>query len=227
MKYIPGPMFGQFSGSQGNTTAAHNKFGSYLRNRIIPADPATAKQLAIRALIQSFSEAWRELTESQRLGWGTLGDQMTRLDTQGSSYTLTPLQAFTSVNMNLDLIGQALLDDAPALLVPSLLYTFALAATAGITALTIASDISLAATEFLVVDASAQGSQGINFVERGAYKFLETFDSVDISPFDILATYTAIYGVLIAGTKIFSRGRVINAAGFAGAVVKAEAVVAA
>lgn len=227
MKYVPGPMFGQFSRSQGNTTASHNRFGSYTRNRVIPADPATAKQLAQRALIQDLSEAWRLLTQVQRDGWATLGDQMTRLDTQGQSYTLTPLQAFTSINSNLSLIGETLLDDAPVLDVPANIYSFALAGVAGITALTVTSAVSLAATEFLVVEATAMISAGINFQPRSNYKFLERFDSVDVSPFDILATYEAIYGSLLEGTKIFARTRVINDAGFDGSIVKDSAIVAA
>ena len=113
MKYVPGPFVGQLSGSQGNTTASHNKFGSYLRNRVVPVDPRTAKQLAVRALIQGFSEFWRTLSQAQRDGWSFLGDQMTRLDTQGQSYTLTGLQAFTSINMNRDVLSLAISRQRP------------------------------------------------------------------------------------------------------------------
>lgn len=227
MKYTPGPMVGLLSRSQGNTTASHNRNGAYLRNRTIPVDPSTAKQVAIRALIQSFSEAWRLLSQLQRDGWATLGDQMTRLDTLGQPYTLTPLQAFTSVNMNLDLIGGTALNDAPVLDVPTEVYSITLAGAAVADTLTLASGISIATTEKLVVEASAGISAGINFVPRGAYKFLETFDDLAASPFDIKATWVAIYGALGEGEKIFARSRLINDSGFAGSIVKDTAIVAA
>ena len=220
-------MFGQFSGSQGNTVASHNKFGSYLRNRVIPADPATVKQLAIRALLQSISEIWRALSDAQRLPWTFLGDQMVRLDAQGQSYTLTPLQAFTSINMNRNLLGLGIENDAPAFNVPAQVYTFVLAADgAEPESMTVTSDVSLGAADKLVVEASAGISAGINFVPRSSYKFLEFFDSAAMSPFDILATWSAIYGVPLTTTKIFARGRVINTDGFAGGIFSDTVIVA-
>lgn len=225
MKYVPGPMFGQFSGSQGNTTASHNKFGSFTRNRVIPVDPRTAKQLAVRALIQGFSEFWRTLSQAQRDGWKFLGDQMTRLDTQGQSYTLTGLQAFTSLNMNRDVLGLAVSQDAPALDVPTLVYTIAPAAAAGTQFFTIDSAVALAATQSIVLAASDDISAGINFVPRGAFKFLAVFDDVAVPPYDVSLAWLGIFGLLTAAEKIFARAVVINDAGFAGAVIEANTIV--
>ena len=226
MKYVPGPMFGQFSGSQGNTTASHNKFGSYTRNRIIPVDPRTAKQLAVRALIQGFSEFWRTLSQAQRDGWKFLGDQMQRLDTQGQSYTLTGLQAFTSINMNRDVLGLAVSQDAPALDVPTNIFTLTPAAAAVAQSFEIDSNVALAATQTLVLDASDDISAGINFVPRGAFKFLKTEDDLQIPPYDVAVEWLAIYGILTEAEKIFTRAVVINDAGFAGAVIEANTIVA-
>lgn len=227
MKYVPGPAFGQFSRSQGNTTASHNRNGSYLRNRTIPADPATPKQLAIRALVQNLSEQWRDITQAQRDGWSSLGDQMTRLDTQGQSYTLTGLQAYTSINMNRDLIALARNDDAPALDVPSTAVSFTVSAAAGVPALSIGLVGTLIATEDLVIEISDQLSAGINFVPRSAYKFIQLEDEVTPPPFDALANWVAIYGALLEANKIFMRGRIINEAGFAGSISSATGIVAA
>ena len=218
-------MFGQFSGSQGNTTASHNKFGSYTRNRIIPVDPRTAKQLAVRALIQGFSEFWRTLSQAQRDGWIFLGDQMTRLDSQGQSYTLTGLQAFTSINMNRDVLGLAISQDAPALDVPTLIYTITPDALGVAQAFTIDSNVNLAATQSLVLDASDGISAGINFVPRGAFKFLQVEDDTAVFPVDVAPAWLTIYGLLVASEKIFARAVVINDAGFAGAVIEADTIV--
>lgn len=74
----------------------------------------------------------------------------------------------------------------------------------------------LAATELLVVEATAAVSAGINFVPRSGYKKVFIGAAATASPANILAGYNAIYGALVAGTKIFVRARVIdNAKGFA------------
>ena len=225
MKYVPGPEFGQFSGSQGNTVASHNKFGSYLRNRVIPADPATAKQLAIRAQISGFSEEWRLLTQVQRDGWLTLGDQMSRLDTQGQSYTLTGLQAFTSINMNRDLLLLARIDDAPLFDVPSTIYTQTVTAVAIGPTLEISSSVVLGAAENFIIAASAGVSAGINFLARGGYKHMLRIVTPFTDPEDFAPEWTAIFGPTITGTKIFVRTRIINNTGFSGAIVKADVIV--
>lgn len=128
MKYVPSALIGLLSKSQGSTTASHNRFGAYLRNRIIPVNPNTGKQAAARATMASLSAGWRALSATERAGWTALGSQMTRLDSLGQTYTLTGLQAYTSVNRNLTTIGATLLTAAPALNPPTTLTLVTLTA---------------------------------------------------------------------------------------------------
>lgn len=130
MKYVPSALIGQLSRSQGSTTASHNRFGSYFRNRTIPTNPNTSKQATQRAQIAAFSAGWRALTATQRAAWTALGASIVRLDTQGQPYTLTGLQAFESVNRNQSTAGNATLTDAPTFTPPTSLTSIALTATA-------------------------------------------------------------------------------------------------
>lgn len=130
MKYTPSALIGPLSRSAGSTTASHNRFGNYFRNRTIPTNPNTTKQATQRATIQAASAGWRALTSTQRAGWAALGAQMTRQDSLGNSYTLTGLQAFTSAYRNLTTTSGTLLTDAPALAEPTTLLTLTLTATA-------------------------------------------------------------------------------------------------
>jgi hypothetical protein len=130
VKYVPSAFIGQLSRSQGSTTASHNRFGSYFRNRTIPTNPNTAGQAAQRAVIASFSAGWRGLTESQRNGWKILGSSMSRLDSQGQPYTLTGLQAYESVNRNQTTAGNATVSDAPTFTPPTTLTSLTITATA-------------------------------------------------------------------------------------------------
>lgn len=129
MKYTPSALLGPLSRSAGSTTASHNRFGTYLRNRVIPTNPNTTKQAAARATMASLSAGWRALSAGNRAGWTALGSQMTRLDTLGNSYTLTGLQAYTSVNRNLLTVGGAVSPTAPTFLTPTTLTLLTLTAT--------------------------------------------------------------------------------------------------
>lgn len=72
----------------------------------------------------------------------------------------------------------------------------------------------LGAAEQIVIEASAQISQGRNFVPRSSYKKVFIGAAASASPANILVNYTALFGTLVAGKKIFLRARVINASGF-------------
>ena len=115
MKYVPGLLVGVLSRKAGSTVASHNRFGPYLRNRVIPVNPATTNQILYRTRLTGWSQAWRALTSTERAGWTALGATMSRLDSLGVSYTLTGLQAYTSLNVNLQVVGAGPLNDAPAL----------------------------------------------------------------------------------------------------------------
>lgn len=129
MKYVPGLLAGQLSGSAGSTTASRNRFGSYFRTRNVPVNPNTSRQSDVRAQFASISQAWRTLTSAQRAGWAALGLQMTRQDSQGVTYTLDGSQAFQSVNRNLLTIGAAMLTSAPAYSEPTTLTALTITAT--------------------------------------------------------------------------------------------------
>lgn len=114
MKYNPSALVGPLSRSAGSTTASHNRFGNYFRNRVIPVNPNTAAQVAQRQSMTSRSQEWRALTVAQRTAWIALGLTMTRQDSLGVTYNLTGLQAYTSLNRNLVYVGGAVISAAPA-----------------------------------------------------------------------------------------------------------------
>jgi RecG-like helicase len=68
----------------------------------------------------------------------------------------------------------------------------------------------LGATEQLVIYASPQVSAGVNFMPRKRYKFIQAEAAASASPADMLTNYTAIYGALISGRKIFIIAKVID-----------------
>lgn len=144
--------------------------------------------------------AWRALTSAQREGWASLGANMSRTDSLGQAYTLDGFQAFCSVNNNLDLAGDATVSDAPALVTPSTILT--------VTPTLDATHFSLAytptpmpASTRLVVYASPQRSAGRSF--ETDLRFIQKTAAAAASPVDVLAAYTAKFGVPVTGNRIF------------------------
>lgn len=196
MKYLGNPS----SGSYRESTYSRNRYGQYIRNRATPVQPATPDQLNQRAIMSANAAAWRALTDAQRAGWLSLGGQMSRTDSLGQQYFLNGFGAYCSVNNNKASAGDALVSDAPALVTPGSLATVTLTLTAA--AFSIAYTATpLAANTRMFIYASSQKSAGVKF--NGGYNLLAVTAAAAASPHNLLAAYTAKYGVPVVGNRIF------------------------
>lgn len=83
----------------------------------------------------------------------------------------------------------------------------------------------LAAGTKLVVYATKQLSAGVNRPSSRAYKQITVTAAAAASPADILAAYTAIFGALIAGRKIFFKFVQISSTGIAGPAFETSQVI--
>jgi hypothetical protein len=218
MKFLGPPS----SGSAAGTTWSRNRFGQYTRNRRSPVNPNSTQQGVVRARMAANASAWRALTDAQRAGWSSLGAQMSRSDSLGSSYTLNGFMAYCSINNNNVAAGNAVVSAAPALVTPPALLTAVI--TASSVALSIAYTVTpLAAGARLFTFASEQGSAGRNFF--GDFRLLAVSAAAAASPANILAAYTAKFGVPVTGNKIgFSLA--IYTAGFLSGPLVTAAVIA-
>lgn len=92
---------------------SRNTFGVYVRNLASPVQPRTPAQENIRAALQNLARGWRELSNSQRAGWNELATQVSLTDTLGNTYHPTGEQLYCGLNLNLTLIGQSTIQNAP------------------------------------------------------------------------------------------------------------------
>lgn len=113
MKYIPGLMVGQLSGKAGSTVASRNRSGSYFRTRNIPKLVQNAATTAVRNNFTVNSQAYRQIEEAQRSAWAALGNSIVRKNSLGGAFHLTGLQAFQSINRNLEALSLPSVADAP------------------------------------------------------------------------------------------------------------------
>jgi hypothetical protein len=144
--------------------------------------------------------AWRALTDAQRAGWLSLGLQIIRTDSLGQSYDLNGFGAYCSVNNNNLDAGDAAVSDAPALTTPPDLLTATITLTAA--AFSVAYTATpLAAGVRLFIFCSPQRSAGRKF--EGDYRLIAVTAAAAASPANILAAYTAKFGVPVVDNRIF------------------------
>jgi hypothetical protein len=218
MKFLGDPQ----SGSAAGTTSSRNRYGQYKRTRATPVQPRTPAQLNQRALMTTNAAAWRALTDAQRAGWLSLGAMISRTDSLGQTYTLNGFAAYCSVNNNKLAAGDAVVSDAPAIVTPGDLLTVTVTLTNA--AFSIAYTATpLAASTRLFIYASPQASAGRKF--NGDYRLVAVTAAAAASPHNLLAAYTAKFGVPVTGNRIFL-SLVTYKGGFQGSPFNVSQVVA-
>lgn len=197
MKFLGPPS----SGSARGDTFSRNRFGQYCRNRAAPVQPRTSAQLNQRARQSTNAAAWRALTDAQRAGWTSLGLMITRTDSLGQTYTLNGFLAYCSVNNNKLDAGDSVVSDAPAIVTPADIATATITLTAA--AFSVAYTATpLPASTRLFIFCSPQQSAGRIF--NGDYRLIAVTAAAAASPANILAAYTAKFGVPVVGNRIFT-----------------------
>lgn len=89
----------QRSGSIGGTTWSRNRYGAYIRNRSVPVNPNTDRQVAVRNIVRALTIAWQNvLTQAQRDAWNVYASNVTWLNRLGQSVNLTGLNHYIRSN---------------------------------------------------------------------------------------------------------------------------------
>lgn len=106
----------QRSGKQGGMVWSHNAGGPYARNRAIPVNPNTDRQVAVRNATRFLAIAWDQtLTQAQRDAWDTYGLNVPWTNRLGQSILLTGLNHYIRCNAPLLISGLTRIDAAPAI----------------------------------------------------------------------------------------------------------------
>jgi hypothetical protein len=188
------------SGSIGNTTFSRNRNGQYIRQRSIPTQPRTSAQINQRARLTTAAAAWRGLTAAQMASWTAFGNSFTVVNSLGQSNNLTGLQAYTKVNTVNALNGDAQVSAPPALPVFLPATVTGITVTAGTQLLEVSGTTPAAGTKFMIY-ASPQKSAGVSFVNN--YGWLATFTTATAGQFVVTTPYSAKFGTLVIGKKVF------------------------
>lgn len=107
---------GAASGSIRSDTWSHNRFGMYVRNRTIPVNPNTDRQVSIRATLAELTTRWAQtLTAVQRTAWNLYGASVVMKNKIGQDIFLTGFNHFLRSNIERRNQGDTPVDAGPVL----------------------------------------------------------------------------------------------------------------
>lgn len=176
--------------------------GAMVRIKVSPTQPRTSAQTAVRANFTALSKAWDTISQSQRNGWIALAASLPKKDVFGNTFYLTGLQMFQALNRNLQEIGVAVIDDAPASVSVGAPGALTLVATAGTPTLTVDAATEPATGEVPIIYATKPLNAGRKFVGKNRQILDAAIAAATAGPWDIESLYTAKYGTLVAGQNI-------------------------
>ncbi len=192
-------MRGKISGN----VYSKNKGGAYSRVRVKPSNPQSTAQSGVRAVFTALSQAWRGLTEIQRLSWNQAVGNFARKNRLGDTHNLSGNSLYVSLNKNLADVSLPPIATAPA---PADVETVAVStAVADESAQTVVITLggAVPANTSLKVFASDSVSAGINSIGSKTRQ-IASFASTHAAALSLTAAYLAKFGAVGAeGSKIF------------------------
>jgi hypothetical protein len=116
MKVKLGSVVASASGSVGGCVYSHNRYGPYIRQRVIPTNPSSPSQASIRTIFANLATAWNvDLDAGERTAWEEFAANVPKTDPLGNTVFTTGLNWYIAVNAPLVFSGSPRNDVAPAL----------------------------------------------------------------------------------------------------------------
>ncbi len=102
------------SGSIGGLTASRNRGGQYFRARVVPVNPATVFQMAVRGFVAQLTNAWLGiLTLAQRQAWDAYALEIQIPNALGDPRNVSGIAMYVRSNVPRLQAGLARVDDGP------------------------------------------------------------------------------------------------------------------
>lgn len=205
-----GHLISEARGKLNGTVFSRNAAGAFMRQKVSPVQPRTARQQQVRQYLSTASASWRTLTDQQRADWRAAAEKVAGTNVFGDGRTLTPSQLYTRLYRIAQEIGVTPPTTPPILVAPQGIQSLSI--TADTTPLTL--DITfqpspLPAGYRLVIDATDTLSAGISNA-HGKFRRIMVTSAAPSSPLSILSAWQAKFGTLVAGARVFVRVYVVD-----------------
>ncbi len=227
-KILYGGGVANMSGSEAGTVHSHNKGGTYTRQRTVPTNPQTTRQMAQRDKISNFSKEWvNDLDQSQRDAWTVFAQENPVIDRLGQSIFLSGIQMFVKLNARIAEASDIAINEPPLDLIVTQLTKASQSFDKG------AGQISIdflpdpmETDEHLQIFATPGVSAGVSNV-KSKLRLVATSAAEAPSPVLFGVQWTAVFGALPPdGRKVVTMTRVLNSAkGAVSVPVRSDAIV--
>lgn len=184
------------------TVFSKNRGGSYARTKVTPVNPQTTFQSFVRGNFTSAAQAWRSLTELQRLAWLLVVNDYAKADVFGNIRVPAGNNVFSKLYINATTISGTPLTNPPATTPTPALTEFTPVYNSVVPSATISSPFSsVPVGQSVVIRATSQQSPGVTNV-KSLYRIIAVLPAGTPYPYNLLPDYTAKFGALVAGQKI-------------------------
>jgi len=203
MKIKWGALIVDGRGKIGGHVASKNRAGAYMRTKVTPVNAQTSFQNSIRNRFTSLSQAWRGLTEANRIAWNAAVAAFARTDIFGDLHNPTGFNLHQRLNNNLLIISETAITTPPLPIAVEevVLNSLAIAEAADTMVATMAGAVP--ALTNVKVYATAPMSAGISFV-KSEYRLIDVLAPAALAAADIKAAYVAKFGSIgLEGQKVF------------------------
>lgn len=186
-----------------------------MRNRRTPVNPpGTGRRGFIRSAFAAASQFYGAMSPAQQAAWASFADSHPITDKLGQSIKLTAHQMSVAVNTQLQNVGEPMAATVPVALSPVAFVLTSITAAAGTPAFTFTPSGGGNAGDFYLYAFSPQLSGGRGFNNRWWQAGHIAADAS--TPVNVLAAYTAEFGVLTAGNRIFYKFTPVSVDGWSG-----------
>jgi hypothetical protein len=198
-----GGMVADARGKLDGVVYSKNQYGAYVRNKVSPVQPQTARQTLVRERLTQLSKAYSTvLTDAARAAWSGFAKINPSVDIFGQPQAQTGIATYVRLNSVLFNVGSARIDVPPANLAVKALMSVNVTASAGPNAVSVGFTATpTGAAEMLYLFATQGFSAGRQFF-KPAMRFIGSGGPALASPMDATALYVAKFGDLVTGQVI-------------------------
>jgi len=204
-------------GSIAGQVHSRNTYGNYIRQKVSPVQPRTAKQLEVRELFTTLSRRFSQvLTDEQQEAWRQAAASNPVRDVFGDSIALTGINLYTRLNSLRVLMGQPPLDTPPPVVEVPGLENFNIAWDPTDESLILSITPSpIPSGLYLFVWATEPLAPGVAFVNH-KLRLLTVLPPGTNSGYDLAPEYTRRFGRIIPGKAIYFAGELVRETGWKG-----------
>lgn len=198
-----GAMVNDARGKMDGVVYSKNQYGAYVRQKVSPVNPLTARQTLVRQRLANISKDWGgTLTAAERAAWNGFAKLNPVVDVFNDKQQLSGLASFVRLNSAILNAGNTQITTPPADLLVTGLTSVTVTATAGPSVVSIAFTATpLAAGHKLYFYATPGLSAGITFF-KPFLRFIGASAAAQASPYVATVPYVAKFGDLVSGQQI-------------------------